>query len=146
MERDTAAVVEANGGKVLGKTRHPLNTNDFSSFLLQAQASRAKVIALANAGGDTVNAIKQGSEFGITKNGQRFAGLVIWINDVAALGLPIAQGLVLTDAWYWDTNDESRLWTKRWQAGQPGRFPTASQAGVYCRCLRRDIPGLATDR
>jgi branched-chain amino acid transport system substrate-binding protein len=135
MERDTAAVVEANGGKVLGKARHPLNTNDFSSFLLQAQASRAKVIALANAGGDTVNAIKQGAEFGITKNGQRFAGLVIWINDVAALGLPIAQGLVLTDAWYWDTNDENRSWTKRWQAGRPGRFPTAAHAGVYSAVL-----------
>src|ERR1700733_705370 len=101
-ERDTTAAVEANGGRVVGKVRHPLNTSDFSSFLLQAQASKAKVVGLANGGSDTVNAIKQAAEFGIVKGGQKLAGMFIWISDVAALGLPIAQGLVFTDAWYWD--------------------------------------------
>jgi len=131
LERDTAAVVEANGGKVLGKVRVPLNTNDFSSFLLQAQASKAKVIGLANAGGDTINSIKQASEFGIVKGGQSLAGLLVFVSDVAALGLPIAQGLVMTEAWYWDMNDNNRAWTKRWQAERPGRFPTMVVAGVY---------------
>jgi branched-chain amino acid transport system substrate-binding protein len=135
LERDTTAVVEANGGKVLGKVRHPLGSSDFSSFLLQAQASRAKVIGLANAGGDAVNAIKQAAEFGIVKGRQKLAGLLVWVSDVAALGLPTAQGLVLTDAWYWDTNDDSRTWTKRWQADQPVRFPTAAHAGVYSAVL-----------
>jgi branched-chain amino acid transport system substrate-binding protein len=96
LERDTAAVVEANGGKVLGKVRHPLNTNDFSSFLLQAQASKAKIIGLANAGGDTINSIKQAAEFGIVKGGQNLAGLLVFISDVHALGLPTAQGLIMT--------------------------------------------------
>ena len=95
----------ANGGKVLGKVRHPLNTNDFSSFLLQAQTSKAKVIGLANAGGDTVNSIKAGAEFGIVKGGQKFAGLLVFATDVLALGLPTAQGLTLTETWYWDMND-----------------------------------------
>jgi branched-chain amino acid transport system substrate-binding protein len=131
LERDTAAVVEANGGKVLGKVRHPLNNNDFSSFLLQAQASRAKVIGLANAGGDTINSIKQAAEFGITRSGQSLAGLLVFASDVAALGLPTAQGLVLTETWYWDMNDNNRAWTKRWQAERPGKFPTMVQAGVY---------------
>jgi branched-chain amino acid transport system substrate-binding protein len=108
LERDTSAVVEKNGGKVLGKVRHPLNTNDFSSFLLQAQASKAKVIGLANAGGDTINSIKQGSEFGIGKGGQKFAGLLVFATDVNALGLTTAQGLSLTETWYWDLNDASR--------------------------------------
>src|SRR5215475_3358061 len=111
LERDTAAVVEANGGEVLGKVRVPLNTNDFSSFLLQAQASRAKVIGLANAGGDTINSIKQASEFGLVKSGQSLAGLLVFATDVAALGLPIAQGLIMTEAWYWDMNDANRAWT-----------------------------------
>src|SRR6187549_1451030 len=105
LERDTAAVVEANGGKVLGKVRHPLNTSDFSSFLLQAQTSKAKVIGLANAGGDTTNSIKQAAEFGIVKGGQKLAGLLVFASDVAALGLPTAQGLSLTESWYWDAND-----------------------------------------
>jgi branched-chain amino acid transport system substrate-binding protein len=131
LETDTAAVVEANGGKVLGKVRHPLNTSDFSSFLLQAQASKAKVIGLANAGGDTINSIKQAAEFGIVKGGQSLAGLLVFSTDVAALGLPIAQGLVLTETWYWDANDVNRAWTKRWQELVPGKFPTMIHAGVY---------------
>jgi branched-chain amino acid transport system substrate-binding protein len=135
LERDTAAVVEANGGKVLGKVRHPINTSDFSSFLIQAQASRAKVIGLANAGGDTTNAIKQAAEFGITKGGQTLAGLLVFASDVAALGLPTAQGLVLTETWYWDMNDRNRAWTKRWQAERPGKFPTMLHAGVYSSTL-----------
>src|SRR5215471_689072 len=108
LERDTAAVVKANGGKVLGDVRHPLNNSDFSSFLVQAQASKAKVIGLANAGGDTINSIKQGAEFGIVAGGQKFAGLLVFASDVAALGLPTAQGLTLTETWYWDLNDASR--------------------------------------
>jgi branched-chain amino acid transport system substrate-binding protein len=133
LERDTAAAVEKNGGKVLGKVRHPLNTNDFSSFLLQAQSSKAKVIGLANAGGDTINAIKAGAEFGIVKGGQKFAGLLVFASDVNALGLQTAQGLTLTETWYWDMNDANRAWTKRWQAerGAAGKFPTMVQAGVY---------------
>jgi len=133
LERDTSAVVVANGGKVLGSVRHPLGTSDFSSFLLQAQTSKAKIIGLANAGGDTVNAIKQGSEFGITAGGQHFAGLLVFINDVEALGLKTAQGLVLTETFYWDMNDATRAFTKRWQvaAGRPGKFPSMVPAGVY---------------
>ena len=133
LERDTAAAVEKNGGKVVGKVRHPLNTNDFSSFLLQAQSSKAKIIGLANAGGDTINAIKQGAEFGIVKGGQKFAGLLVFASDVNALGLQTAQGLTLTETWYWDMNDANRAWTKRWQAERnaAGRFPTMVQAGVY---------------
>jgi branched-chain amino acid transport system substrate-binding protein len=133
LERDTAAAVEASGGKVLGKVRHPLNTNDFSSFLLQAQSSKAKVIGLANAGGDTINSIKQAAEFGIVKGGQSLAGLLVFASDVNALGLPTAQGLTLTETWYWDMNDANRAWTKRWQAERnaPGKFPTMVQAGVY---------------
>ena len=131
LERDTAAVVKANGGKVLGVVRHPLNTNDFSSFLLQAQSSKAKVIGLANAGGDTINSIKQGAEFGIVKGGQKFAGLLVFTSDVAALGLKTAQGLSLTETWYWDMNDTNRAWTKRWQKERPGKWPTMIHAGVY---------------
>jgi branched-chain amino acid transport system substrate-binding protein len=131
LERDTAAVVEANGGKVLGKVRHPLNTNDFSSFLLQAQTSKAKVIGLANAGGDTINSIKAGAEFGIVAGGQKFAGLLVFSSDVAALGLQTAQGLSLTETWYWDANDTNRAWSKRWQVERPGKFPTMIHAGVY---------------
>jgi branched-chain amino acid transport system substrate-binding protein len=133
LERDTTAVIEANGGKVLGHVQHPLQTNDFSSFLLQAQSSKAKIVGLANAGGDTVNAIKQGSEFGITAGGQHFAGLLVFINDVEALGLKTAQGLVLTETWYWDMTDANRAFTKRWQvaAGRSGKFPSMIPAGVY---------------
>jgi branched-chain amino acid transport system substrate-binding protein len=135
LERDTAAVVEANGGKVLGRVRAPLNTNDFSSFLLQAQSSKAKVIGLANAGGDTINSIKQAAEFGVVKGGQNLAGLLVFAPDVAALGLPLAQGLVFTETWYWDMNDNNRAWTKRWQAERPGKLPTMNHAGVYAGVL-----------
>ena len=135
LEHDTAAVVTANGGKVLGAVDHPLNTQDFSSFLLQAQASKAKIIGLANAGGDTINSIKQGAEFGITAGGQQFAGLLVFVTDVNALGLKTAQGLVLTETWYWDMNDANRAWTKRWQAERPGKFPSMVVAGVYSATL-----------
>src|SRR5689334_16896649 len=133
LERDTAAVVEANGGKVLGKVRHPLNTSDFSSFLLQAQTSKAKIVGLANAGGDTINSIKAASEFGIVSGGQKLAGLLVFASDVAALGLPTAQGLVLTETWYWDANEANRAWTKRWHAAGAAatKFPTMIHAGVY---------------
>ncbi|HVT54533.1 MAG TPA: ABC transporter substrate-binding protein [Xanthobacteraceae bacterium] len=131
LERDTGNVVKANGGKVLGAVRVPLNTSDFSSFLLQAQASKAKVIGLANAGGDTINSIKQAAEFGIVKGGQSLAGLLVFSTDVISLGLPTAQGLVLTSAWYWDANDANRAWTKRFQKEMPGKIPSMVQAGVY---------------
>ncbi|HTV30610.1 MAG TPA: ABC transporter substrate-binding protein [Xanthobacteraceae bacterium] len=131
LERDTTAVVTANGGKVLGSVNVPLGTPDFSSFLLQAQQSKAKIIGLANAGGDTINSIKQGSEFGITAGGQHFAGLLVFVSDVNALGLKVAQGLVLTETWYWDMNDANRAWTKRWQVERAGKFPTMIHAGVY---------------
>ena len=135
LERDTKAVVLANGGQVLGGVLHPLNTQDFSSFLLQAQASKAKIIGLANAGGDTINAIKQGAEFGIAAGGQHFAGLLVFISDVQALGLKVAQGLVLTETFYWDMNDATRAWTKRWQAERPGKFPAMTVAGVYAATM-----------
>jgi branched-chain amino acid transport system substrate-binding protein len=131
LEGDTAAVVQANGGKVLGRVRHPLNNNDFSSFLLQAQASKAKVIGLANAGGDTINAIKQAGEFGLAKGGQSLAGLLFVAPFASAIGLPLAQGLVFTEPWYWDMNDANRDWTRRWQIEQQGKFPNGSHAGVY---------------
>ena len=131
LERDTTAVVEASGGKVIGRVRHPINTSDFSSFLLQAQASKAQVIGLADTGADATNAIKQAVEFGLVKSGQSLAGLLLFATDVAALGLPTAQGLQLTETWYWDLNDASRAWTKRWQAERPGKIPTMSVAGVY---------------
>jgi len=135
LERDTKAVVLANGGQVLGGVLHPLNTQDFSSFLLQAQASKAKIIGLANAGGDTINAIKQGAEFGIAAGGQHFAGLLVFISDVQALGLKTAQGLILTETWYWDMSDANRAWTKRWQVERPGKFPAMTVAGVYAATL-----------
>jgi branched-chain amino acid transport system substrate-binding protein len=135
LERDTTAVVEGNGGKVVGHVNVPLNNQDFSSFLLQAQASKAQIIGLANAGGDTINSIKQGAEFGITKGGQHFAGLLIFIADVQALGLQAAQGLILTEPFYWDMNSGTRAWTKRWQADRQGKFPTTVQAGVYSATL-----------
>ena len=135
LERDASAVVSANGGKVLGNVSHPLNTQDFSSFLLQAQHSKAKIIGLANAGGDMQNAIKQSAEFGIVAGGQHFAGLLVTVVDVNALGLKAAQGLMLTEVWYWDMNDANRAWTKRWQAGRPGKFPTMGHAGVYAAVL-----------
>jgi branched-chain amino acid transport system substrate-binding protein len=131
LERDTAAVVEKSGGKVLGKVRHPFPGTDFSSFLLQAQASKAKIIGLANAGGDTINSIKQAAEFGIVKGGQKLAGLLVFISDVKALGLPIAQGLIFTEAWYWDTNDINREFAKKFAAQNKGIYPSMIHAGVY---------------
>jgi branched-chain amino acid transport system substrate-binding protein len=131
LERDTAAVVKANGGQVLGEVAHPLSSQDFSSYLLQAQTSKAKIIGLANAGGDTINAIKQGAEFGIQSGGQHFAALLFYVADVQALGLKAAQGLVLTETFYWDMNDGTRAWTKRWQQERQGKFPNMNQAGVY---------------
>src|SRR5438874_2519478 len=135
LERDTEAVVVKNGGKVLGKVRQPFPTADFSSFLLQAQASKAKIIGLANAGADTTNAIKQGAEFGIVKGGQQFAGLLVFISDVHALSLEKANGLVLTEAFYWDLNDKTRAWSKRFAEKQHGAMPTMVQAGVYSAVL-----------
>jgi branched-chain amino acid transport system substrate-binding protein len=135
LQRDTSAVVEGNGGKVLGSVNVPLNNQDFSSFLLQAQQSKAQIIGLANAGGDTINSIKQGAEFGITAGGQHFAGLLVFLPDVEALGLKAAQGLVLTETFYWDMNDATRAWTKRWQVSRPGKFPSMNQAGVYSATL-----------
>jgi branched-chain amino acid transport system substrate-binding protein len=131
LEADTEAVVKAGGGKVVGKVRHPLNTQDFSSFLLQAQASKAKIIGLANAGGDTINSIKQASEFGITKSGQNLAGMLVFLTDIHGLGLPIAQGLILTETFYWDLNDSTRAWSKRFGQKLGGKMPTMVHAGVY---------------
>ncbi len=135
LERDTEAVVAKNGGKVFGKVRHPFPTADFSSFLLQAQSSKAKIIGLANAGADTTNAIKQGAEFGIVKGGQQFAGLLVFLTDVHALGLEKAQGLLLTEAFYWDLNDQTRAWSKRFAERHRGAMPTMAQAGVYSAVL-----------
>jgi branched-chain amino acid transport system substrate-binding protein len=135
LERDTEAVVLANGGKVLGKVRTPFPGQDFSSFLLQAQASKAKVIGLANAGGDTINSIKQAAEFGITKGGQNLAGLLVFVTDVHSLGLATAQGLVLTESFYWDLNDSTRAWSKEFAAAHKGRMPSMVQAGVYASII-----------
>jgi|LakMenE01Jun11ns_1017448.scaffolds.fasta_scaffold9934040_1 branched-chain amino acid transport system substrate-binding protein len=135
LERDTEAVVLANGGKVLGKVRTPFPGQDFSSFLLQAQASKAKVIGLANAGGDTINSIKQAAEFGITKGGQNLAGLLVFVTDVHSLGLPTAQGLVLTESFYWDLNDGTRAWSREFAAAHKGRMPSMVQAGVYASVI-----------
>ena len=131
LERDTEAVVLKSGGKVAGKVRHPLNTQDFSSFLLQAQASKAKIIGLANAGGDTINSIKQASEFGIVKGGQNLAGLLVFLTDVHGLGLDKAQGLILTSTYYWDLNDQTRAFNKRFAAVNGGKYSTMVHAGVY---------------
>ena len=131
LEEETTKVVEAAGGEVMGTARHPFPGTDFSSYLLQAQSSGADVIGLANAGGDTVNAIKQAAEFGITQAGQNLAGLLIFITDVHALGLQAAQGLVLTESFYWDLNDETREWSERFAAENGGKMPTMVHAGVY---------------
>jgi branched-chain amino acid transport system substrate-binding protein len=131
LERDTSAVVEKNGGKVVGRVRHPFPGTDFSSFLLQAQSSKAKIIGLANAGSDTINSIKQASEFGITRSGQSLAALLAFITDVNALGLPTAQGLIMTEAWYWDLNDANREFAKKFAPQFKGVHPTMVHAGVY---------------
>ena len=135
LERDTEAVVTKSGGKVLGKVRVPLNNQDFSSFLLQAQASKAKIVGLANAGGDTTNSIKQAAEFGIVKGGQNLAGLLVFLPDVHGLGLNTAQGLVFTETFYWDLNDQTRAWAKRFAAANGGKYPSADHAGVYAAVL-----------
>ena len=135
LERDTEAVVTKNGGKVVGKVRTPFPTQDFSSFLLQAQASKAKIIGLANAGADTVNSIKQAAEFGIVKGGQNLAGMLVFLPDVHALGLDKAQGLLLTETFYWDLNDQTRAWSKRFAALHGGKMPSSDHAGVYAGVL-----------
>ena len=132
LERDTTAVVVKSGGKVLGSVKHPLNSSDFSSFLLQAQASKAKIIGMANAGGDTTNSIKQASEFGIVAGGQKLAGLLLFITDVHSLGLKVAQGLSFTETFYWDLNDGTRAFSKRFSERMKNKAqPTMVQAGVY---------------
>jgi branched-chain amino acid transport system substrate-binding protein len=136
LERDTEAVVLKNGGKVLGKVRHPFPGSDFSSFLLQAQTSKAKIIGLANAGGDTINSIKQASEFGIVKGGQNLAGLLVFLTDVKALGLQTAQGLIFTETFYWDRDEASRAFAKRFSERAPrNNYPTMIHAGVYSSVL-----------
>jgi branched-chain amino acid transport system substrate-binding protein len=135
LEKETEAVVLKNGGKVLGKVRHPFPSSDFSSFLLQAQASKAKIIGLANAGADTISAIKQGAEFGIVKGGQQFAGLLVFLTDVHAIGLDKAQGLLLTESFYWDLNDQTRNFSRRFAKLHKGAMPTMGQVGVYSAVL-----------
>ncbi len=136
LERDTSAVVTANGGKVLGGVKHPLNTSDFSSFLLQAQNSKAKIIGLANAGGDTTNSIKQAAEFGIVEGGQKLAALLLFINDVHSLGLKTAKGLTFTESFYWDLNDNTRAFAKRFQEKTANKaMPSMTQAGNYAGVL-----------
>jgi branched-chain amino acid transport system substrate-binding protein len=130
LEKDTTNVVLKAGGKVLGSVRHPLNSSDFSSYLLQAQSSKAKVIGLANAGGDTINTIKQAAEFGVMKGGQKISPLLAFVTDIDSVGLETAQGLLLTEAWYWDLNDETRAFAKRF-AERIKRPPGSAQVGVY---------------
>mgnify|MGYP001414789187 CR=1 FL=1 len=147
LERDVSAVVKASGGKVIGSVRAPLNTSDFSSFMLQAQSSKAKIIGLANAGGDTINSIKQAAEFGIVKGGQKLAGLLVFVTDVHSLTLNLAQGLQLTEAFYWDRNDESRAFAKRFAARHGGKMPTSIQAGFYsaAKGYLNQVKALASD-
>jgi branched-chain amino acid transport system substrate-binding protein len=134
IERDTGDVVRAAGGKVVGSSRHPLNTADFSSFLLQAQSSKAKIVGLANGGGDTINTIKQASEFGIVAGGQKLAGIVMFISDIHSLGLKMAQGLIITEAYYWDLNDRTRAFGKKF-FDRMKRMPTMNQAATYSATL-----------
>ncbi|WP_407151914.1 ABC transporter substrate-binding protein [Bradyrhizobium sp. ORS 86] len=134
IERDTGDVVRAAGGKVIGSARHPLNTPDFSSFLLQAQASKAKIIGMANGGADTINTIKQAAEFGIVAGGQNLAGIVMFISDIHSLGLKLAQGLIVTEAYYWDLNDRTRAFGKRFFERMK-RMPTMNQAATYSATL-----------
>jgi branched-chain amino acid transport system substrate-binding protein len=130
LERDATNVIKEGGGKVVGSSRHPLSAADFSSFLLQAQGSKAKVIGLANGGQDTVNSVKQAAEFGIVKSGQKMAALLMFLTDVKSIGLPLAQGLMLTEAFYWDQTDQTRQWSQRFQK-RTGVMPTMTQAGTY---------------
>ncbi|MEW6125173.1 MAG: ABC transporter substrate-binding protein [Pseudomonadota bacterium] len=131
MERDASAVVVENGGKVLGAVRHPLDSKDLSSFILQAQSSKAQVVGLANAGGDLINSIKQAAEFGVVQGGQKLAGMLLFISDVHSLGLKNAQGLMLTTAFYWDLNAKTRAFAERFAKRNGGRYPTMTQAGTY---------------
>jgi len=135
LERDASDIVRAQGGQVLGHALAPFQTTDFSSYLIQAQASRAQVVALANSGGDTINAIKQAHEFGLTQSGQSLVALLAFISDIHSVGLDTAQGLLLTAAFYWDLNDGTRAWTKRFVARTGGRYPTMNQAGTYAAVL-----------
>jgi branched-chain amino acid transport system substrate-binding protein len=134
IERDVSDVVKAAGGKILGSARHPLNTSDFSSFLLQAQASKAKIVGLANAGGDTINAIKQAAEFGIVAGGQKLAGIVMFISDIHSLGLKMSQGLIITEAYYWDQNERTRAFGKKFFERMK-RMPSMNQAATYSGTL-----------
>ncbi|MFL6837256.1 MAG: ABC transporter substrate-binding protein [Bradyrhizobium sp.] len=146
LERDAANVVKESGGKVLGDVRHPLNSSDFSSFLLQAQASKAKVVALANAGGDTTNALKQAAEFGLSQGGQKMIALLQEITDTHALGIKATEGLIVTDAFYWDMNDETRAFSKRFNE-KVGHMPTMIQAGLYSATMHylKAIDAVGTD-
>jgi branched-chain amino acid transport system substrate-binding protein len=135
LERDTANFARAAGGRVLGQVRHPLGTTDFSSFLTQAQSSRAKVVGLANAGGDTITCIKQAAEFGLTRRGIKLAGLLLFLSDIHALGLQTAQGLVLTETFYWDLNDRTRAFTRRVLPKVGDQRPSMGQAGCYASTL-----------
>ncbi len=137
IEAEATHYIEKHGGKVLGSARHPLGTSDFASLLLQAQNSKAKIIGLANAGGDTINAIKQADEFGIKQGGQTMVGFLLFINDVHGMGLKVAQGLLLTEAFYWDMDDDTRAFAKRFAArpGMNGKMPSGNQAGVYASTL-----------
>ena len=148
LERDVTTVVKKAGGNVVGGVKHPINTNDFSSYLLQAQASKAQVIGLANAGGDTINSIKQAAEFGIVKGGQKLAGLLVFVSDVHSLGLERAQGLSLTEAFYWDLNDKTRAFAKRFAAKNNGKMPTSVQAGFYSAALQylNSVKAAGTDQ
>lgn len=130
LQASATDVVKARGGTVLGAARHPIGTSDFASYLLQAQASRAQIVGLANAGGDTVNAIKAAREFGLTQSGQKMAGLLLYINDIHAIGLDAAAGLMLTEAFYWDMNDQTRAWSQRYY-DKLKKMPNMSQAGTY---------------
>lgn len=147
LERDVTAVVEAAGGRVLGGVRHPLNTSDFSSFILQAQSSGAKIVGLANAGGDTINSIKQAAEFGVVQAGQNLAGLLVFVSDIHSLGLESAQGLQLTEAFYWDMNEDTRAWSERWGDRFNNRRPTSIQAGYYSSVMHylKAVEALGTD-
>ncbi|MDY0250226.1 MAG: ABC transporter substrate-binding protein [Pseudomonas sp.] len=134
LEADLSRVIEAEGGKVVGKVRHPFPSTDFSSYILQAQGSGAEVVALANAGADMVNALQTASQFGLTQSGQKLAGMVVFLNDVHSMGLDVTQGLMLTTGWYWDMNDETRAWAQRYYE-RVGRMPGMAQAGVYSSTL-----------
>ena len=146
LQQDTTNAVNAAGGKVLGSVLHPLNASDFSSFLLQAQASGAQVIGLANAGGDTINAVKASSEFGLTKK-QILAGLLIFVSDIHAMGLQATQGLYVAEGFYWDQNDDTRKWSKAFAAKMGGKMPTMVQAGVYSSTLQylKAVQAVGTD-